>query len=112
MNIKDADKSQSLFAMPLFDWDAEHGASVFSGRFWIYWVITVPLTILVMILWVIWIRRKSLRHAREDDAAGIRSNALSPKVDGTGQQETQLGTDANEYRLNSFAIGRSSRKNK
>ncbi|KAL9612390.1 MAG: hypothetical protein Q9167_003030 [Letrouitia subvulpina] len=44
----------SFFAMPLLDWDAKNGDDVISHRFWIYWAVVTPLTVLVLMLWGIW----------------------------------------------------------
>jgi len=57
---------QALFSMPIFNWQADSGTTVVSHRFWIYWAITVPLTIVVVLVWFIWIQRKDARHQRED----------------------------------------------
>ena len=57
--------------MPLFDWQAARGSPVVTHRFWIYWAITIPLTIVVVAIWFVWIAMKASRHAREDKAAGI-----------------------------------------
>jgi len=46
----------ALFSMEMFNWQAPQGASVVSSRFWIYWAITVPLTLLVFSIWTVWIR--------------------------------------------------------
>ncbi|KAF2120169.1 hypothetical protein BDV96DRAFT_566805 [Lophiotrema nucula] len=42
----------TLFSMNMFDWFAGDGDSVVSGRFWIYWSITVPLTLMTVGIWV------------------------------------------------------------
>ena len=47
----------SLFAMPLFD--RTHG-DVFRSSFWIYWAITVPLTVLTLLLWLTWFLRRDI----------------------------------------------------
>lgn len=51
----------SLFGMSIFDWQpgsdgdsADGGDSVVSWRFWIYWSITVPLTIGILVCWRAW----------------------------------------------------------
>lgn len=47
----------SLFSMGMFDWRAHGGDTVVSSRFWIYWAIAVPLTLSVLGLWLIYVRR-------------------------------------------------------
>jgi hypothetical protein len=50
----------------MFNWQADSGTTVVSPRFWIYGAITLPLTIVVVLVWFIWIQRKDSRHRRED----------------------------------------------
>ena len=40
--------------MPLLDWQARDGAPIISDRFWIYWAVTIPLTIVVLIVYSTW----------------------------------------------------------
>lgn len=64
--------------MPLFAWELESGQSI-SDQFWVYWAVTLPLTVVVIIIWIIWSYRTELarwmrgsksRHADlEDDEA-------------------------------------------
>ncbi|KAH9210510.1 hypothetical protein DL95DRAFT_343006, partial [Leptodontidium sp. 2 PMI_412] len=42
-----------FFAMPLFDWQAP-ADSVLSSRLWVYWAVTIPATLVVLIAWRIW----------------------------------------------------------
>jgi Mg2+ and Co2+ transporter CorA len=44
----------ALFSMNMFNWSAGDGAPIVSGRFWIYWSITVPLTLITVGIWVAW----------------------------------------------------------
>ena len=48
------DFMSSLFGMSIFDWQGDDGDAVVSYRFWIYWCITIPLTILILVLWRAW----------------------------------------------------------
>jgi hypothetical protein len=41
----------SFFAMPMLNWDAKVYNEIVSPRFWIYWMVTVPLTTAVFALW-------------------------------------------------------------
>lgn len=49
----------SVLAMPMFQWDASHGADVVSKRFWVYPLIAIPLTIFTFATWICWIRYKN-----------------------------------------------------
>ncbi len=44
--------------MSMFDWmpnsSSNNNGRIVSTRFWIYWVVTVPLTLGVMVGWYIW----------------------------------------------------------
>ncbi|OAG39422.1 hypothetical protein AYO21_06438 [Fonsecaea monophora] len=60
----------SLFSMSMFDWLPSDGAGGgssprLSGRFYIYWCITVPLTLFVMAGWYFWYRRADQVWKRE-----------------------------------------------
>jgi hypothetical protein len=59
----------TLFAMPLFDWGADSWRGVTAPRFWIYWVVTVPLTGSTLCMWWFWQRRWDRRNVRLDEEA-------------------------------------------
>jgi len=50
--------------MPLFDWEASTSSSVVKTRFWIYWAVTVPATVIVLVLWRMWFKFDHWRMAR------------------------------------------------
>ncbi|KAL8823311.1 MAG: hypothetical protein Q9191_005976 [Dirinaria sp. TL-2023a] len=50
----------SFFSMGMFDWQAPSGDSVLSSRFWVYWAVTIPLTLAVLSIWLVWL------HSHED----------------------------------------------
>lgn len=56
--------------MPLLNWQAGMGQEVndyvILPRFWIYWAITLPLTIVVLVLWGIWAYLTADRTAEND----------------------------------------------
>jgi len=52
---------KTLFSMSMFDWSSSSKSTAqsdtpetVSRKFWIYWVVTIPLTLLVMVLWRAW----------------------------------------------------------
>ena len=49
----------SLFAMPMFDWNAAPEHSI-DRNFWIYWAVTIPLTCIVVVVWLIWTNKARL----------------------------------------------------
>ena len=64
----------SLFATPMFQWSATAGLRV-ESHIWIYWATTIPLTLLTIGLWWIWLKftvgheRAQLKDA--DDFDGL-----------------------------------------
>jgi Mg2+ and Co2+ transporter CorA len=52
----------SFFSMDMFNWQAPKGASVLSFRFWIYWAVTAPLTLVVVLIWFFWLRAHKKRE--------------------------------------------------
>ena len=78
----------SLFSMSMFDWQAD-AKSVLTPRFWIYWVVTIPLTLATVCAWYVWINRKAaIIRSKEEKAVeylgGIRDeNLLGPNLDFT-----------------------------
>lgn len=55
----------SLFGMGIFNWQSDDstedasdgtggGSAIVSYDFWVYWALTVPLTILILVLWRAW----------------------------------------------------------
>jgi hypothetical protein len=54
--------------MPIVNSQAEgQEGPVVSPRFWIYWAITIPVTLLVLAIWGVWIRVVMYMHRKEDD---------------------------------------------
>ncbi|KAH6607694.1 cora-like mg2+ transporter domain-containing [Trichoderma cornu-damae] len=41
----------AIFSTSFFNFDAPTGVWRLSGQFWIYWAVTIPVTVLVMFLW-------------------------------------------------------------
>ena len=52
----------AFFAMPLFRWDAVDDGMVVSKRFWVYWAVTIPLTVLTLMVWVLWTKGQARMH--------------------------------------------------
>ena len=63
----------SLFSMSMFDWQAET-ESVIASRFWIYWVVTIPLTLATICAWYLWINRKAA-ILRSQEQKAVKSMA-------------------------------------
>lgn len=57
----------------MFDWqadvkaqssDSKDGTKIVSGHFWVYWVVSVPLTVVVFLIWRTWWHREK-NHYRQ-----------------------------------------------
>ena len=44
----------SLFAMPTFRWSASSGNDVVNPRIWVYWAMTIPLTLITFGCFLLW----------------------------------------------------------
>ncbi|KAF7538524.1 hypothetical protein G7054_g2931 [Neopestalotiopsis clavispora] len=79
----------SIFSMSMFDWQPEtDSGSYISDKFWIYWTISIPLTIVVMVGWYWWsLKGMKLwdRSSSEDnkDAKGWRARSRWVRFLGT-----------------------------
>lgn len=56
----------SFFAMPWFDFDMS-GDLFAHGKFWLYWAITIPLTVIVLLIYATYLLRMNRQHTREDE---------------------------------------------
>ena len=56
----------AFFSMPLFQWTASTDGQVVSKRFWVYWAVTVPLTLATLLAWAVWTRRETRRQSVKD----------------------------------------------
>jgi hypothetical protein len=61
--------------MSMFSWSQSLSnsdtSSVVSNKFWIYWVVTIPLTLLVIVLWRVWWLWQERSYQKEvNDAVG------------------------------------------
>lgn len=72
----------AFFSMPLFHWDAQTGAlsTVVSGRFWVYWAVTGPLTLVTITLWLVWMRLQTRRRrARDSEGREALYHEIKPQ---------------------------------
>jgi hypothetical protein len=73
--------------MPFFEYPASSSSSPFptsistKPQFWIYWAVTIPLTLLVIGIWAVWISVVSQRHKREYVEARRQLDAEMDKND-------------------------------
>ena len=57
----------SFFAMPVLDWEPVKGHHIVNSWFWIYWVVTIPLTIARILFWWVWF---SYQRPKETSSSG------------------------------------------
>jgi hypothetical protein len=65
----------TFFSMTMFDWSPSNssGSPKVSKYIWVYWVITIPLTLAVMVSLLIWARWKHGKSVKElESSKGIR----------------------------------------
>ena len=81
----------TLFSINMFAWGGEDGEEwtslTVSPSSWIYWAITVPLTILTFLVWMLWSRRENLKTTQRlmvyrtkppgDSNSSVESNLVS-----------------------------------
>lgn len=67
----------TLFSIPMFNWQAASSGSSqrsVSAYFWMYWAVTIPLTIAVMTGWVLWYRYANRKWQEETEIELKRDN--------------------------------------
>ena len=84
--------------MSMFNWQASGTDRVLSSRFWIYWAVTLPLTLLVFSVWFFWLHQHKM-HEPPKSLDGIRNlQARSKPRDkfkiGRHIQSSRLGPQA------------------
>lgn len=50
--------------MELFNWSPENGEPIVNPRFWIFWAVAVPLTLVVLTVWLLWLKMHRRREKR------------------------------------------------
>lgn len=58
----------TLFSINMFDWGVAGSGTTssltVSPSMWIYWAITVPLTVLTFVIWVFWSKRENFKSSK------------------------------------------------
>jgi hypothetical protein len=55
----------SVFSMTFFNFQNSSGPSV-SESFWIYWAVTIPITMIIVGVWYVWEKKREARYNKED----------------------------------------------
>lgn len=58
--------SQSIFSTTFFDFQTGDAAGVVSKKFWVYWALTVPITLALLVLWLVWHHRTKVLMRKKD----------------------------------------------
>jgi hypothetical protein len=58
-----------MFSMSIFDFSSSTstGSVTVSSNFWMFWAVTIPLTLIVLAIWKLWMRFVS-RSSLEDES--------------------------------------------
>ncbi|KAH7093196.1 hypothetical protein FB567DRAFT_587640 [Paraphoma chrysanthemicola] len=78
----------TIFSTSMFDWQREPDKRVVSDLFWVYWVFTVPLTIIVALGWRVWWNWEKKKFD-EDVNAELRAVDGDEDVSGAFGKEQQ-----------------------
>ena len=62
-------KTDLAVAMPLFNWSSAEAEAILNDRFWIYWAVTLPLTVVVISTWWFWKNWRQRKDFTNDQAA-------------------------------------------
>ncbi|KAF3043256.1 hypothetical protein E8E12_010023 [Didymella heteroderae] len=72
----------TLFSSDMFDWGNEDTGNqntlTVSRKMWIYWVVTVPLTVLTLLMWMLWTRRDVKRSTQRLRIFRTTLNPVTP----------------------------------
>ncbi|KAI9766808.1 MAG: hypothetical protein M1840_006283 [Geoglossum simile] len=70
----------SMFSMSIFNWQAQGKDRVVSRYIWVYFAAVIPLTLVVLLVWLAWFYTSQKRHAHTmDEIESQVSDIESPK---------------------------------
>ena len=64
--------------MTMFNWNAKPGEQIASDFLWVYFVVTVPITIGILLLWLWWYNRS---HKKHQDRIGAIEAAIASRAE-------------------------------
>jgi Mg2+ and Co2+ transporter CorA len=71
----------TILSMDMFQWQPDDGGPATVSRlFWVYWVITIPLTAIVLAGWLIWTRKSVGKLRRFGEGKVDRTQTESPTL--------------------------------
>jgi hypothetical protein len=74
--------------------DSSSSTPAVSHQFWIYWAFTIPLTVVIVLTWYIWERRREKRYAEEDSELekGVESMEIQIQSQMRKRTMSKVGT--------------------
>lgn len=94
----------TMFSMGMFDWeagDSESSSNVLSKRYWIFWVVALPLTLVVLAGWYLWYshaHRAWQRWLKEEFAERTGMPGRSGDDDDSESEQTDSNDKAEKLR--------------
>ncbi|ETN38011.1 uncharacterized protein HMPREF1541_07634 [Cyphellophora europaea CBS 101466] len=73
----------SLFSMSMFDWLHDDDEGTVSPLLWVYWLVTIPLTAIVLAGWWLWYKRADREWQKETGC----------HLDGTADEQSSIGSE-------------------
>lgn len=70
----------SVFSMTFFNFQNSGSEPAVSNKFWIYWVVTIPVTIMIVAIWYVWEKKRDARYDREDRDLEKGSEAMEKEI--------------------------------
>lgn len=58
--------------MTMFNWQAAPDQPIMSPHLWVYFVVAVPLTLIVLVIWLWWFRRQEKQHKQDIEDVEMR----------------------------------------
>jgi len=78
----------SVFSMTFFNFQDDNQGHEISGRFWIYWAVTIPLTSVIVGIWWVWERRRERRYEKQDEDLERGSEDMEKRIMATMRKRT------------------------
>jgi len=77
----------SVFSMTFFNFQ-NSGSPAVSHQFWIYWAVTIPLTIFIVGVWYVWEKRREAKYDKEDTDLEKGSDDMEKSIMATMRKRT------------------------
>lgn len=76
----------SVFSMTFFNF--QNGEDTVSSQFWIYWAVSIPLTMIIVGIWYVWEKRREAKYDKEDTDLEKGSEAMEKEIMATMRKRT------------------------